>query len=69
MCHAIGKYIDSSRLYKPFTHCGIYGHEVVQKILEGKNTKICIDAFLIIYSSLFELLLRKFYKILPEMKK
>ena len=45
MCHAIGKYIDSSGLYKPFTHCGIYGHLDIQMFLEGKNVKICIYAF------------------------
>ena len=33
MCHAIGKYIDSSGLDKLFTQSGIYGHLVVNKIL------------------------------------
>ena len=46
MCHAIGKYIDSSGLYKPFTHCGIYSHLVDQKILDGKNMKRCISDFI-----------------------
>ena len=65
MCHAVGKYIDSSGLDKLFTHCGIYSHLVVNKILEGKNMKRCVDAFLILYSSLYELLLRAFYKTEP----
>ena len=33
MCHAIGKYIDSSGLDKLFTQSGIYGHLAVNKIL------------------------------------
>ena len=68
MCHAIGKYIDSSGLDKLLTHRGIYGHLAVNKILEGKNMKRCIDAFLILYSSLFELLLGAFYESNPGMK-
>ena len=34
MCHAIGKYIDSSGLDKLFTHCGIYSHLVVSKMFK-----------------------------------
>ena len=68
MCHAIGKYIDSSGLDKLFTHAGIYGHLVVNKILEGKNMKRCMDAFLILYSSIFELLLKAFYETEPDIE-
>ena len=68
MSHAIGKYIDSSGLDKLFTHCGIYSHLVVNKILEGKNMKRCLDAFLILYSSLFQLLLKAFYVAEPSMR-
>ena len=68
MCHAIGKYIDSSGLDKLFTHCGIYSHLVVGKILEGKNMKRCLDAYLILYSSLSQLLLKAFYQTEPSME-
>ena len=68
MLRAIGSYIENSGLDKLFSHCGIFGPLAAEKILDGKHLNRCTSAFLILYSSIFNILLQHFLENDAELK-
>ena len=62
------KYIDQSGLDQLYIHVGIFRPNALNKVIEGKNFSRCISAFLILYNSIFDILLNGFYNTKKEMK-
>ena len=66
-CRCIGKLIEDSGLDSLFVHSEIYGPGVVQKVLEGKHMKRCVNAALVLYCCIYDLFLECFMSKQPEL--
>ena len=61
MIKVLGKHIENSGLFRLFIETGIYGETTLGQIINGKHMKRCLEVYISMYLSLFEIFFRHWF--------